>query len=353
MIDFRGLIQGLQRENFNLYQFLSGMLDRFDKFVLDFSALSSETFVNSGFFKDTSTIAWDFSIPNQVSANVPDKSITYFKIQDVAAGNVLGRRSTNGEVQEVLVANSMVLAAGPALVREALTGDVTAARDSNSTTIANDAVTYAKMQNVSAASKLLGRGDSGAGDPEEIVVGNGLSFSGTTLNAASGQLVYSAVPTDAAINSVTDITIATVDLTNAAANDRYEISGAFIILNNSGATRVYVITIDFDNAFDIEFSTAAMAASATLEHVFFFQGFLSIRSTSLAYAATRIDGFTAAGQASGADSTMGTSNLNSFGWGTTGSNLTGTLTCDLKIRSANATATQTCRLVSFNVRKVA
>ena len=35
-------------------------------------------------------------------------------------------------------------------------------------TIENDSVTYAKMQNVSATDKVLGRSTSGAGDVEEI-----------------------------------------------------------------------------------------------------------------------------------------------------------------------------------------
>lgn len=74
----------------------------------------------------------------------------------------------------------------PLLSRAALTGDVTASAGSNATTIANDAVTYAKMQNISAASKLLGRGDSGSGDPQEITLGTNLSMSGTTLNATGG-----------------------------------------------------------------------------------------------------------------------------------------------------------------------
>ena len=58
--------------------------------------------------------------------------------------------------------------ATPLLSRAALTGDVTASAGSNATTIANDAVTYAKMQNVSATDRLLGRSTAGAGDVEEI-----------------------------------------------------------------------------------------------------------------------------------------------------------------------------------------
>lgn len=79
-----------------------------------------------------------------------------------------------------------------------LTGDVTAGPGTGSVaaTIANNAVvtakvadgaiTYAKIQDVSAASRLLGRGSAaGAGDVQEIVLGANLALTGTTLDATS------------------------------------------------------------------------------------------------------------------------------------------------------------------------
>ena len=50
----------------------------------------------------------------------------------------------------------------------ALTGDVNTSAGSGTTTIPNNTVTYAKMQDVSATSRLLGRITAGAGDTEEL-----------------------------------------------------------------------------------------------------------------------------------------------------------------------------------------
>lgn len=64
----------------------------------------------------------------------------------------------------------------------ALTGDVTTAAGSLSTSIANNAVTYGKMQAVSTTSKLLGS-SSTTTPVQEISLGSGISMSGTTLSA--------------------------------------------------------------------------------------------------------------------------------------------------------------------------
>jgi len=47
---------------------------------------------------------------------------------------------------------------------------------------------YAGLPAATAASKLVGRGDSGAGDMQEISLGSGLTMAGTTLKGTSGNL---------------------------------------------------------------------------------------------------------------------------------------------------------------------
>lgn len=111
-----------------------------------------------------------------------------------ATARLLGRTTaSSGAVEEISVGTGLQLSAGVLsnTVTDTginqLTGDVTAGPGNGSqvATIPNDTVTYAKMQNVSAVSRLLGRGDSGApGDVQEIDLGGGLSMTGTTLSAS-------------------------------------------------------------------------------------------------------------------------------------------------------------------------
>jgi len=175
---------------------------------------------------------------------------------------------------------------------------------------------------------------------------------GTSGAAGTDAIVYVPTTSDFDISEITDVTIVTRDVTGVVAGDQLMVEAHFTILNNSAATRVCVITLDFDGLFDVEFSTGALVASATLMHPFFVRGVLDVRSTSLCYGVFTAEGQLAAGIASGTDTTMAATHLRGMGWDTSTSDVTGTTTVALKVRSANANPTQTLRLHQFSIRKV-
>lgn len=138
----------------------------------------------------------------------------------VAQNKLIGRGAASGTgvMQEITLGTNLALSGTTLNATDTdtgitqLTGDVTAGPGSGSqaATIPNDTVTYAKMQNVSAASKLLGRGDSGSGDTQEITLGSGLSMSGTTLSASGGGMTRIAPSGRLTLTSATPVTTSNV-----------------------------------------------------------------------------------------------------------------------------------------------
>jgi hypothetical protein len=110
---------------------------------------------------------------------VDNGAISDAKLRDSAAVSVIGRSANSGGDPADIAAgaNDRVLAR---------TADSVAFQQLTAGMAPNDVWTYAKIQNVSAASKLLGRGDGGSGDVEEITLGTNIAMSGTTLNVSSG-----------------------------------------------------------------------------------------------------------------------------------------------------------------------
>lgn len=162
---------------------------------------------------DSSTIDFTYADGTpSITAIVINSSITFAKMQDITTDTLLGRDTAGtGAVEQITLGTGLAFSgtgsivcsitqytderaqdavgamvdttlvyvdATPLLTRAALTGDVTAAQGSNATTIANDAVTFAKFQNITT-DRLLGRDTAGTGDVEEISLGTGLAWSGS------------------------------------------------------------------------------------------------------------------------------------------------------------------------------
>lgn len=101
--------------------------------------------------------------------DIVDDAVTFQKFQNIGTDRLIGRdTAATGDPEEISLNATLEFTGAGAVQRAALAGDVTAAAGSNTTAIAADAVTYAKIQNVSATDKVLGRSTAGAGDVEEI-----------------------------------------------------------------------------------------------------------------------------------------------------------------------------------------
>jgi hypothetical protein len=83
------------------------------------------------------------------------QAVTFSKIQNISTNHLLGRHSSgSGSVQQIGIDGGLELQ-GANLRRQALTGDVTASAGSNTTTIANGAVTAVKTSSGVQASLAL------------------------------------------------------------------------------------------------------------------------------------------------------------------------------------------------------
>lgn len=116
-------------------------------------------------------------LPNNGS-NITTAANDRFGAYSLGSGNwlVLWYTKANGQ--------SLVAGGG---VSDGDKGDLTVSSSGTVWTIDNGVVTYAKMQNVSATARLLGRNTAGAGVVEEVTLSQVLDFVGS---AAQGDILY-------------------------------------------------------------------------------------------------------------------------------------------------------------------
>jgi hypothetical protein len=128
-----------------------------------------------------------YSVSLVITADITNNNVTYGKIQQANPVTLLGNPiGATANVSEITL-NATLSFTGTTLQRAALTGDVTAPAGSNATTIADNSVSYVKMQDVSATAHVIGRKTAGAGDPEECTLSQILDFVGS---AADGDILF-------------------------------------------------------------------------------------------------------------------------------------------------------------------
>jgi len=152
------------------------------------TTLSVETPVSAG---DKGDVTVGVPGGGNFTLEIDDAAVAYSNIQDVsAASRLLGRGSSgSGDVQELTLGSSLAIAGTALNVSVPLSdgdkGDVSVASSGTAWTIDPDAVTYSKIQDVTA-SRVIGRGSSGgSGDAQELTLSSSLTLSGTALSVTA------------------------------------------------------------------------------------------------------------------------------------------------------------------------
>lgn len=118
-------------------------------------------------------------------------------------------------------------------------GDITVSSSGSTWTIDPGVVSYAKIQNVSATDRLLGRDSASAGSIEELLVGGGIEFTGTGIqrSALTGDVTATAGSSSTAIATSAVSTSKIAD--NAVTLAKFATQAAYtVIANVTSATSV-------------------------------------------------------------------------------------------------------------------
>lgn len=128
-------------------------------------------FTGTGSIQRSALAGGDVTSPaGSAVLTISNDAVDFNKIQNVATDRVLGRdTAASGNIEELTIGGGLEFTGTGGLQTSAFTGDVTKAAGGTALTIPNDAVSYPKIQNVSATDRLLGRVSAGAGDIEEVV----------------------------------------------------------------------------------------------------------------------------------------------------------------------------------------
>ncbi len=134
--------------------------------------------------------------------------VTYGHMQTESSHTLLGNPTAGSLIPGEITLGATMNFIGSALQTVSITGDVTASANSFATTIAANAVTYPKFQQV-AASSLVGNPTGSLANSQGITLGTGLSFVGSALTATAFDIVksWNGSTTQVDVTAGTDISI--------------------------------------------------------------------------------------------------------------------------------------------------
>lgn len=134
--------------------------------------------------------------PGSVPATIANDAVTFAKMQNISTDRLIGRDAAGtGDPAEIALNATLEFDGSNNIRRAALTGDVTASAGSNSTTIANNAVTTAKMVQLGAY-KFWGNNTNASAnaaehdfrDAVETAITATITFTGTTAPSGASTL---------------------------------------------------------------------------------------------------------------------------------------------------------------------
>ncbi len=155
------------------------------------TATSGNVLVGSGTTWETRTVSGDVTISGTGVTAIGTGAVTLAKMANMATSSLIYRKTAGTGAPEVQTLATLKTDLGLTGTNSGdqtitLTGNVTGSgTGSFATTIANNAVTYAKMQTVTA-SRLLGNPTASAAVPSEISIGSGLSLTTGGVLSATG-----------------------------------------------------------------------------------------------------------------------------------------------------------------------
>lgn len=169
----------------------------------------------------------------------------------------------------------------------------------------------------------------------------------TALHTAGAAVFADANSTAVAIHSVTDVSVFSVNVIDIVAGDLLEVEWWGFSRNATGGNRTLTLTLDFDGAFDMEWSFTSMSQ---VQHVS-MSARLVVHASNLA--TLNMIGTQPIQSAVGVMYVVAdTTGHDKAGYDTTTQDLTGTTAVSLNARSSDTTATQELTVLGMTIRKL-